>query len=265
MAIEINRENEHEIVAELENAAGKATFYTIRDWASFEEAFQAVLGDLERRFRVPDDVDMRAIFSSGAAGGLTSELTFDRSSGLWFLEKVGKKRTSCPHDFIKYVVGSVSYEKFWLHVKDGRSMKSVECIDHKPLSGHDKLKALALETQRLKGHFWVGPGRGAERQNRSHATGSRLSPWPPGMSSPSRRDGTAPERRIARGGQGPGPDPAPSFQPTDPGGGPLGNPAKMRLLGLPADPLARLQVMVAILQPEKLDPVGKRVAFHLLA
>lgn len=149
MQIAINKTNEAEIVAELVEAAGRATYTTIRDWESFDEAFKAVLADIKRRFRV-DDVDMRAIFTGGGTTAKVTELTFRRSSGVWYLEKARSKRTSCAIDLIKYEVSSYAYERFWLSVKDGRSMKSVERRDDHVPSAHEKIATIALQAQRTK-------------------------------------------------------------------------------------------------------------------
>lgn len=150
MDIEINKMNEHEIVAALKKAAGRATYTTTRDWDAFEKAFKAVQLDIARRFRVPDDVDMRAIFTGGGASAKVSELTFRRVHAVWYLEEVRSKRTSCPTAYIKYRVCSYSYEKFWIYVKDGRSMKSVERKDDRPLSQHKRLAIMSLQAQRSK-------------------------------------------------------------------------------------------------------------------
>lgn len=112
MDIEINTSNKEAIVAELVRVAGRATYTTIRDWDGFERAFKKVLTDLERRFRVPVDVDLKAIFTRAGGTALVTELTFRRASGVWYLRSVRKKRSSSPVDYIKYVVGAYSYEKF---------------------------------------------------------------------------------------------------------------------------------------------------------
>lgn len=150
MDIAINETNRNEIVAALVKAAGRATYATIRDWDTFETAFRKVLLDLERRFCVPDDVDLRAIFTPRGGYAKITELTFRRARGVWYLEKAKSKRASCAIDWTKYLVNPYAYEKFWLHVKDGRSMQSVDLDYGEPLSAHEQLAAMALEDKRFR-------------------------------------------------------------------------------------------------------------------
>ncbi len=148
--IEINKTNEQKIVDELVKAAGRATRATIRDWDAFEKAFKSVIADVERRFCVPDDVDMRAIFSAGGTYAKITELTFRRAGGGWYLEKAMTKRASCSIDWIKYKVNLYAYEQFCIFVKDGRSMQSVDPDYDEPLSAHQRLSIFDLRARRSK-------------------------------------------------------------------------------------------------------------------
>lgn len=150
MRIEISKTNEQEIVAELQKAAGPATLSTIRDWNAFETAFKSVLLDIDRRFGVPDEVDMRAIFSAAGYSAMATELTFRRACGVWYLEKARSRLTSSWVNWIKYSVHPYAYEKFWIYVRDGRSMRSVDVDYDEPVSAHERLSILNLRENRSK-------------------------------------------------------------------------------------------------------------------
>lgn len=150
MKIEINRTNEQQIVAELNKAAVPATVATIPDWNAFETALKSVLLDIDRRFGVPDDVDMRALFSAASRWGETTELTFRRANGVWYFEKARSKRTPCRINWVRYSVGPYAYEKFLIYVRDGRSMRSVDLNFDEPVSAHERLAIFNLQANHSK-------------------------------------------------------------------------------------------------------------------
>ncbi len=148
MAIRIEEANKQILVQALETSAGKAIASTIRDWEGLEKALDLVKLDLERRFELPDVVNLRALFTGGGTWADVTKLTFLRSGGVWHLEAAVRKRPTFMRNYIRYEADSYAYEMFRLYVRDGRSMPSVDYGEDRILSAHEQLNLVAIQRQK---------------------------------------------------------------------------------------------------------------------